>query len=438
MNILLVLFLGSGAVQAQNYEEYLGLPGDNLNLYVVMDIFRNSPTLEEFEQKINDPETMVNNLDLNMDGYVDYITVHSYSGDGVHTIVLRVAISRVEEQDVAVFFIQKLSNGEVAVQLVGDEALYGPDYIIEPSTGGTPNPGYNAGTSYSGGGGTTVVYQEVRTWPIVVYVWDPYYVPWHSTWYWGYYPPYWRPWAPHYWHYYYGYHYHWYRHHRHYYHYGRHHRNRHYHTVYVTNVRRSSVTINNNITGGRYKETYKHPESRVEGETLYRQRVVESGRFPQNAQEVNTPQRQVLQRSNPTRVQDSQKRTGQSVQEQARPVESKSLGTQKDSKREVTTSKGTTTIGSDRVKPAEKPQSVAKPATIPQSQSKKPATTARPSSSQKENKPVSKPASKPVSTPKQETSVKQKGQDNKGNIGSSSSTQSSGSQKIEGSSSRKR
>lgn len=422
-------------MQAQNYEEYLGLPGDNLNLYVVMDIFRNSPTLEEFEQKINDPEAMVNNLDLNMDGYVDYITVHSYSGDGVHTIVLRVAISGVEDQDVAVFFIQKLDNGEVAIQLVGDEALYGPNYIIEPSMGGTPNPGYNAGTAYSGGGGdNAVVYYQVSAWPIVVYMWDPYYVPWHSTWYWGYYPPYWRPWAPHYWHYYYGYHYHWYWHHRHYYRYGRHLRYRHYQTAYVSKVRRSSVTISNNITFRRYQETYGHPESRIEGETLYRQRVAETGRYPQNAREVSKTQREVLQQANPTRIQGSQRPMEQRVQEQARPVERKPVGTKEEGRREISTSKGNSIIGSNRVKPAERPQSAAKPVAKPQSQAKKPATTARPSSSKKENRPVSTPASKPASKPKRESTVKQRSQDNKNKMGSSSSLQSNVKQKEQGSS----
>ena len=31
----------------------LGLPGDNLNLYGVLDLFQKSETLEEFEKKLN-------------------------------------------------------------------------------------------------------------------------------------------------------------------------------------------------------------------------------------------------------------------------------------------------------------------------------------------------------------------------------------------------
>ncbi len=35
-------------------KEYLGLPGDNLNLYAVMQLFQDSKTLEDFERDLND------------------------------------------------------------------------------------------------------------------------------------------------------------------------------------------------------------------------------------------------------------------------------------------------------------------------------------------------------------------------------------------------
>ncbi len=67
-SVLAVLLASATTVGAQNYpEEYLGLPGDNLNLYAVMDLFRNSETLEDFERGLNDRESRINNLDLNGD-----------------------------------------------------------------------------------------------------------------------------------------------------------------------------------------------------------------------------------------------------------------------------------------------------------------------------------------------------------------------------------
>ena len=109
-SILAVLITSATTVRAQDYpREYLGLPGDNLNLYAVMDLFRNSETLERFERNLNDPNSRINNLDLNGDNLVDYITISDYIDRKVHTIVLRAVLGRNEYQDVAVFMVQKLA-----------------------------------------------------------------------------------------------------------------------------------------------------------------------------------------------------------------------------------------------------------------------------------------------------------------------------------------
>ena len=80
---------------AQDYpEEYLGLPGDNLNLYAVMNLFQESETLEGFERSLNDDEAMINNLDLNGDKLIDYIAISDYTEGDVHTIVLRTALNQ--------------------------------------------------------------------------------------------------------------------------------------------------------------------------------------------------------------------------------------------------------------------------------------------------------------------------------------------------------
>ena len=87
--ILAVLMTAGATLTARSYpDDYLGLPGDNLNLYAVMNLFQESQTLEEFERKLNDPDLRVNNLDLDGDNYVDYITVHDYVDGNVHNIVL--------------------------------------------------------------------------------------------------------------------------------------------------------------------------------------------------------------------------------------------------------------------------------------------------------------------------------------------------------------
>jgi len=256
-------------LKAQNQpDEYLGLPGDNLNLYAVMNLFQESETLEEFERKLNDPDSRINNLDLNGDNLVDYIMVHDYVRGKDHNIVLQVALNNNEKQDVGVFTVEKLRNGAVQIQLVGDEALYGSNYLIEPiyDEGETLNPGYTGSNQVTY---VRTTYYEVAAWPVIRYIYNPYYTVWHSSWYWGYYPSYWNPWRPYYYHHYYGYHHNFYPEYYRHYHHAHHHRNNHYHDYYYTNVRAHSPYVSHRIKEGHYKSTYSRPESRRDGEAMY-------------------------------------------------------------------------------------------------------------------------------------------------------------------------
>jgi hypothetical protein len=75
--LLISCFSISTYAQSNDEPEALGLPGDNLNLYAVLDVFQKSKTLEDFEKAINDEEGKINNLDLNNDNTIDYIQVVS-------------------------------------------------------------------------------------------------------------------------------------------------------------------------------------------------------------------------------------------------------------------------------------------------------------------------------------------------------------------------
>ena len=270
-SVLAVLIASATTVGAQNYpEEYLGLPGDNLNLYAVMDLFRNSETLEDFEKGINDRDSRINNLDLNGDNMVDYITVSDYRDGKVHTIVLRAVLGRKEFQDVAVITVEKLRRKKVMIQLIGDEALYGRNYIIEPVYAGRPNPGYYGDPVYSND--VTVinnVYYDMYDWPVAMYIYSPHYSGWHSSWYWGYYPAYWDPWTPYYWDYYYGYHSGWYPHYYANYQHSDYHRYHRYNDFYYHGIREQSPQVQHRIAEGNYRQTYSRPEQRSEGVALY-------------------------------------------------------------------------------------------------------------------------------------------------------------------------
>lgn len=297
--MLALMIAAATVMKAQdNPPEYLGLPGDNLNLYAVMKTFQESKTLEDFEKSINDPANRINNLDLNGDNYVDYIMVVDNVKDDVHYIVLRVAINRNENQDVAVFTVQRFSNGEVQIQLTGDVALYGNNYIIEPiydeNNYGTPNPGYTGDNVVVYGRRVTVVRTTpviIASWPLIRYIYAPDYYGWTSHWYWDYYPTWWNPWRPYYWHYYYGYHYNWYN--DYYCHYRRWntHRYSHWDDHYYHGTRVYSRYVSANINTGHYRSTYGHPETRKDGEEAYNRQQPAQGRRSTYSSVTNTTSR---------------------------------------------------------------------------------------------------------------------------------------------------
>ncbi len=269
-SILAVLVATGTTVMAQDYpEEYLGLPGDNLNLYAVLKLFQESETLEGFERSLNDENSRINNLDLNGDNMVDYLTVNDYVDGDVHNIVLRSVLDRNEYQDVAVFTVQKFHDGSVQIQLVGDEALYGSNYIVEPYYEETPNPGYMGKSTTMNVTVVRTTPYQVAAWPVIRFIYLPHYVVWRSSWYWDYYPRYWNPWHPFYWHYYYGYHYNWYHYYYRHYHHWPHYRYAHYNNFYYNSVRVKSPIVVVNINNGKYRSTYARPEQRRDGEAMY-------------------------------------------------------------------------------------------------------------------------------------------------------------------------
>ena len=89
-----------------NLADSTGLPGDNFSLQGALGLLKQSKTLEEFEKKLNTKDNSVNNLDLDGNGKTDYIRVVDLEKDNAHALVLQVAVSKTEKQDVAVIEIE--------------------------------------------------------------------------------------------------------------------------------------------------------------------------------------------------------------------------------------------------------------------------------------------------------------------------------------------
>lgn len=140
---------------------------ENLDLKTVATLFGQAKDLEQFEQLLNNPDSAFSNLDLNGDGEVDYLRVIETADDNRHLVVIQAVLAKDIYQDVASIFVEKDANNQVTVQVIGDEYIYGADYIIEP----------------------VYIYQPV----IYDWFWGPSWVCWHSPYYWGYWPGWWRP-----------------------------------------------------------------------------------------------------------------------------------------------------------------------------------------------------------------------------------------------------
>lgn len=198
-------------------EDSLGVIGDNLDLQAVLASFKNSSSVEEFEKTLNDQNSKLNNLDLNEDEEVDYIQVHDEEEDGAHALILRIDLDENETQDVAVIELEKSGDDEATIQIVGDEEIYGENYIIEPKGDEQITERLMA---------PNLVIVNVWGWPIVRFIYGPKYKRWRSPYRWGVYPKWWKPWKPFRWRAYHNFH-------------KRHHK--HFHRVTVRRCSRSHV-----------------------------------------------------------------------------------------------------------------------------------------------------------------------------------------------------
>ena len=160
---------------------------EGLDLKVVAKLFAEAENLEQFETMLNNPDSAFCNLDLNGDGQVDYLRVVETGEGNKRLVVLQAVLAKDIYQDVAsIYVVRDEAKNEVSVQIVGDEYVYGTNYIIEP----------------------VFVYRPV----IYDWFWSDAWFAWHSPWYWGYWPGWWYAhncWAHDwYWHHCYAFHHH--------------------------------------------------------------------------------------------------------------------------------------------------------------------------------------------------------------------------------------
>lgn len=106
-----------------------------LDLNAVAAAFAQSSSVRQFEQMLNSSAYMINNLDLNRDGFIDYIRVlEQPTRSGVHTFLLQACVGPNTFTDVATI----TSNGSSYVRVTGATAIYGANCYVQPTYVRTP------------------------------------------------------------------------------------------------------------------------------------------------------------------------------------------------------------------------------------------------------------------------------------------------------------
>ena len=137
-----------------------------LDLEAVAAAFAQSSTIKEFESLLNNSSYIISNLDLNRDGYVDYLRVVSTMEGYNHVFVIQAVLAPDLYQDVATIIAELPPYGNYRVEIVGAPYIYGPNYIIHPVYLSRP-----------------YIFQHICRHD---------YRPWISPWYWDHYPSWYR------------------------------------------------------------------------------------------------------------------------------------------------------------------------------------------------------------------------------------------------------
>ncbi len=121
------------AVQAQDKVAANSDAAQGLDLYAVAELFKDSASIEKFEQALNDPDKGINNLDLNKDGQIDFINVTEQINGDTRFIVLQSAVGENDWQDVATIAVES-DSGKYNLQFQGNETIYGANYYVVPAS----------------------------------------------------------------------------------------------------------------------------------------------------------------------------------------------------------------------------------------------------------------------------------------------------------------
>jgi hypothetical protein len=140
-NILLLLTLVGTMFLSGCGSSDVDTSRDGLDLQAVLGLAQTSTSPQDFEGKLNQ-EGGVNNLDLNQDGKVDYLSVDEYETQGQRNLTLYVAYDGDNKQQVA----EIVCGAEDKVgtcQIVGNDKVYGSSPVYQVQSNQSDNASNN-------------------------------------------------------------------------------------------------------------------------------------------------------------------------------------------------------------------------------------------------------------------------------------------------------
>jgi hypothetical protein len=104
-----------------------GRASEGLDLQAVGELVKKAHNAQELEKMLNDPSTGINNMDLDGDGKVDYLTVTEYGSGNSKGFSITDDLGNNNVQEIAQITVEKQSDQQATVQLQGNEQIYGPN-----------------------------------------------------------------------------------------------------------------------------------------------------------------------------------------------------------------------------------------------------------------------------------------------------------------------
>jgi hypothetical protein len=108
---------------------------EGLDLRAVGELVKTAKDAEALERQINDSASGLNNLDLDSDGEVDYISVEEFGGGNSRGFMLVAKLNDGREQEVATIDIEKTTDSNVDLEIRGNERVYGANHYHHSSFG---------------------------------------------------------------------------------------------------------------------------------------------------------------------------------------------------------------------------------------------------------------------------------------------------------------